>query len=316
MTATSLHGLESFDVYMAKIREIPLLSRERELDLARGYRETRDPGSAQLLVTSNLRFVVKIAREHCSEGLRMADLVQEGNLGLIQAVERFDPERGVRLITYAVTWIRARILNQILQSWSLVKIGTTSAQRRLFFSMTRTQRELEGQSDPGEPADPAKMVTMLARCFGVEPGVIEEMRQRLDVRDVSLDAPTPRGDESSIDLFASGDAQQDETLSMAQEAGIASGRVRAALGCLDERERLVVQLRVMTEPSLTLQAVGDRIGCGRERARQLEVRAMQKLRHCFENCDQNSDECAGSRLVTLNEARALAAPDEVPGQES
>jgi RNA polymerase sigma-32 factor len=296
MTTLAASVGDHFDTYLSEIRKVPLLSREREREVARSYRDTRDPSAGQLLVTSNLRFVVRIAREYCSEGRRMADLVQEGNLGLLQAVERFDPDKEVRLVSYAVTWIRSRILNHILQSWSLVKVGTTSAQRRLFFSLTRTQKDLEGRCDPGEPGDPAKMVTMLARCFGVEPSVIVEMRQRLDARDVSLDAPTPRGDESSIDSLAAGDARQDDLLSLAEETDIDCVRVRAALGCLDDRERLVIQLRVMAEPSLSLEAVGQRLGCGRERARQLEVRAKKKLRTCLEGCGVEK-ECRESRVV-------------------
>ena len=296
MTALAASVGDHFDTYLSEIRKVPLLSRERERVLARSYRDTRNQGAGQLLVTSNLRFVVRIAREYCSEGRRMADLVQEGNLGLLQAVERFDPDKEVRLVSYAVTWIRARILNHILQSWSLVKVGTTSAQRRLFFSLTRTQREMARQFDPGDPEAETAMVPMLARCFGVAPGEIDAMRQRLDARDVSLDAPTPRGDESSIDFVASGDARQDDMLSMAEETDIDCVRVRAALGCLDERERLVIELRVMTEPSLTLEAVGQRLGCGRERARQLEVRAKKKLRTCLEGCGVEK-ECRESRVV-------------------
>lgn len=316
MTAASLNVGDHFDTYLAEIRKVPLLSRERERELARSYRDTRNPSAGQLLVTSNLRFVVRIAREYCSAGQRMADLVQEGNLGLLQAVERFDPDKEVRLVSYAVTWIRARILNHILQSWSLVKVGTTSAQRRLFFSLARTQKELEGRFDPDDREVAKKIVPMLARCFGVAPAVIDAMRQRLDARDVSLDAPAPRGDESSLDFLPSGDAPQDDALSMAEESGIACQRVRAALGCLDERERLVVELRIMADVPSTLEVVGQQLGCGRERARQLEVRARTKLKHCFETFDQATGECRGSRVGVLGVSRPPATVRDETGQES
>jgi RNA polymerase sigma-32 factor len=297
MTAKVERGVEALSRYFTDIRAIPVLSAEEERELARLYRRTGNPRAAQMLVTSNLRFVVRIAREYCSEGRRLADLVQEGNLGLIQAVERFDPEREVRLVTYAAVWIRARILNHILHTWSLVKLGTTTVQRRLFFSLSRKQKELTNQSDPTDPEAAAKIVPMLARCFGVEPSAIEEMRRRIEGRDVSLDAPVSDGEQSCLDCMPSGDARQDDVLSLAQENAIDCQRVRAALGCLDERERLVVELRIMNEPALTLSAVGERLGCGRERARQLEARAKKKLRTCL---DSNGEAgCTASRVVVL-----------------
>jgi RNA polymerase sigma-32 factor len=215
----------------------------------------------------------------------------------MQAVERFDPDKDVRLVSYATTWIRSRILNHILHTWSLVKLGTTTAQRRLFFSLTRKEKEISRQLDPSDDEAATKMVPMLARCFGVEPRAIEEMRRRIDGRDVSLDAPVSTGEQSSIECVASGDPRQDDLLSLAQESAIDCQRVRAALGCLDERERLVIELRIMSEPALTLAAVGERLGCGRERARQLEARAMKKLRTCLDSSGEGG--CTASRVVVL-----------------
>jgi RNA polymerase sigma-32 factor len=297
VTARVERGVEALSRYFADIRAIPVLSAEEERELARLYRRTGNPRAAQMLITSNLRFVVRIAREYCSEGRRLADLVQEGNLGLIQAVDRFDPEREVRLVTYAAVWIRARILNHILHTWSLVKLGTTTAQRRLFFSLNRREKELTKQSDPDDPEAEAKIAPMLARCFGVEPRAIEEMRRRIEGRDVSLDAPISDGERSGVECISSGEPQQDDLLSLAQENAIDCQRVRAALGCLDERERLVVELRIMNEPALTLAAVGERLGCGRERARQLEARAMKKLRTCLQSNGEGG--CTSSRVVVL-----------------
>jgi RNA polymerase sigma-32 factor len=317
MNASLPQITEHFDTYLAELRRIPLLTRERERELAIAYRDRRDLAAGRLLVTSNLRFVVRIARQYRTRGRKLADLVQEGNLGLVQAVERFDPDQGVRLISYAVTWIRARMLNQILQSWSLVKIGTTGAQRRLFFSLARTQRELERRLDPGDPEAASKLDTLLATCLGVTPAEVESMRQRLESKDVSLDAPTPRGDDAMVDLLASREAWQDETLSLAQESGLATGRVRAALGCLDERERLVIELRVLEEPTRTLQDVGERLGCGRERARQLEQRAMKKLRACLETCGAKKGcarHCASLRVITpaAGTVPGMPAPGAAP----
>jgi len=301
MTTTAPRATDHFDRYLSELRQIPLLTRERERELALAFRDHRDLAAGRLLVTSNLRFVVRIARQYGSRGRRLSDLVQEGNLGLVQSVERFDPDRDVRLISYAGPWIRARMLNHILHTWSLVKLGTTSAQRRLFFSLTRTQKEMERRCNPDDPEAGTKIVTMVATCLGVSPGEIESMRRRLDSMDVSLDAPSPRGDDAMIDLLASGEPRQDDVLSLAQEAGITSGRVRAALGCLDERERLVIELRVLDEPSQTLLEVGERLGCGRERARQLEQRAIKKLRACLETCGLEKGcarHCSSLRAVT------------------
>ena len=298
MSARARSASEPFSAYLAEIGRIPLLSEEEELALARSYRQTRDPRTAQRLVRANLRFVVRIAREYLSGNVSLADLVQEGNVGLIQAVERFDPERDVRLVSYAATWIRARILNHILHSWSLVKVGTTAGQRRLFFSLNRTQRELTRQLEPGDAEADAKIVPMLARCLGVEPSAIEEMRRRLDDRDVSLDAPTSAGEGSALDLVESEGGRQDDLLCLAEESAFDHRRVRSALGCLDERERLVIELRVMADPPVTLQAIGDRLGCGRTQASQLEARARKKLRNCLEGC--NLEACTGSRVEVRN----------------
>ena len=297
---------EPFAFYLSEVRTIPLLSPEEELALARSYRRTRDPRIAQRLVRANLRFVIRIAREYRAEGGRMSDLVQEGNLGLVQAVERFDPERQVRLVSYAVTWIRSRILNHILHSWSLVKIGTTAGQRRLFFSLNRTQGAMARHQDPGDGDAAARMVPLLARCLGVEPSAVEEMRLRLDGRDLSLDAPVSPGGGSTLDRVASATERPDDLLALAEESSVAARRVRAALGCLDERERLVIELRVMTEDPLTLRAVGERLGCGRERARQLEVRARGKLRSCLEGCGVEG--CPASRVEARARPRRATRP--------
>jgi RNA polymerase sigma-32 factor len=304
LTALAHRAPAPLDAYLAEIARIPVLDREEEQRLATRYRHSREPWMAHALVRANLRFVVHLAREHWRSGFSMADLVQEGNLGLIEAVERFDPGRGVRLVTYASTWIRARILNHILGSWSLVRVATTAGQRRLFFSLARTRRDLERRLDPADPEAVAAVVPMLARCLGVSPAAVEEMRLRLDARDVSLDAPAPGG-LPGLEAAAAGASSQEDLLAVAEEGALDHHRVHSALACLDERERLVIELRVLGEDVETLQAVGERLGCGGERARQIEVRARGKLRRCLLEC--GGTRCEATRLAAGRTGTPAAA---------
>jgi RNA polymerase sigma-32 factor len=188
----------NFSIYLSEIGRYPLADAEQEQRLAREYRRTGNRQSAQQLVTSNLRFVVKVASEYHRYGLPPADLVQEGNLGLMKAVEKFDPGRGFRLISYAVWWIRAYIQNYILRSWSLVKLGTTQVQRRLFFSLARAKREIERLSGPDASQD---RVEMLARELRATPQEIIEMEQRMSGRDLSLDMPIDEDGPPRLDLM-------------------------------------------------------------------------------------------------------------------
>src|SRR3954467_4936297 len=192
----------SLAMYLAEINRYPLLTVDEEQRLARLYAKNGDLDAAHKLVTSNLRFVVKVAYEYRSYGIKMADLIQEGNIGLMKAVQKFDADKGIRLISYAVWWIRAFIQNYILKSWSLVKLGTTQAQRKLFFSLARTRRELEklGHND-GSGQD----VRKIARKLHVKPEEVLEMQQRMDGRDLSLDAPMGEdGGNSHVDFVESG----------------------------------------------------------------------------------------------------------------
>jgi RNA polymerase sigma-32 factor len=266
------------EVYLAEIRRVPVLSREAERDLARAYRVDRDTRAAHQLVTANLRFVVQVARRYRSYGLRLADLVQEGNLGLMRALEGYDPERGIRLISYAVWWIKAYIHNYILRSWSMVRVGTTQARRRLFFALARTERESARRGDPAAPGLDEEALAEVARKLRVTPAQVEEMGHRLSAPDVSLDAPAGEGPATRLDLIASDAPGQDELLSGAEESAFLTAQVGAALAALDERERAIIEMRVMADAPVTLQALGDSLGCTRERARQLEFRAKAKLR--------------------------------------
>jgi RNA polymerase sigma-32 factor len=269
----------SLEMYLAEINRFPLLAPEVEKQLACEFLANRDTRAAHKLVTANLRFVVKVAYEYRSYGFKMADLIQEGNIGLMKAVQKFDPDKEIRLISYAVWWIRAYIQNHILKSWSLVKIGTTQAQRKLFFSLARTRRELDRTSvEHGADSD-GRDENKIAKKLRVKPTEVREMALRLEGRDVSLDAPV--GDDGSAthgDFVASERAPQDDELSGAEERVMLSGRIGVALGQLDARERFIIERRVMSDRPMTLKELGEHFGFSRERARQLEIRAKEKLR--------------------------------------
>jgi len=267
----------SLAMYLSEINQFPLLSVEEEQRLARRYVVQGDLEAAHLLVTSNLRFVVKVAYEYRSYGIKMSDLIQEGNIGLMKAVQKFDPDKQIRLISYGVWWIRAYIQNYILKSWSLVKLGTTQAQRKLFFSLARTKRELEklGRGD-GSSED----VRKIAKKLHVKPTEVLEMQQRMDGRDLSLDAPIgDDGGNTHVDFVPSGAAGQDDDLADSEERGIVQDRVGRALGRLDLRERYIIEQRIMSEKPMTLKELGEHFGFSRERARQLEIRAKEKLKN-------------------------------------
>jgi len=267
----------SLELYLIDVNRYPLLTVEEEQELAARFCATGDTRAAHRLITSNLRFVVKVAYEYRSYGFRMADLVQEGNIGLMKAVQKFDPTRGIRLISYAVWWIRAYIQNHILKSWSLVKLGTTQAQRKLFFSLARTRRELDRAALADGVA--ASSSQQIADKLRVKVEEVLEMQLRLEGRDLSLDAPLGDDGQSSHVDFVSDDAPgQDEALSGHQEKRLLAGKIEAALARLDARERFIIESRLMSDRPLTLKDLGDHFGFSRERARQLEIRAREKLR--------------------------------------
>ena len=263
---------ESLASYLGDVRRHPLLSFEEELALARAYRDLGDTRAAHSLVAANLRFVVRLASGYRGYGLRLPDLIQEGNLGLLKAVTKFDPDQGIRLVTYAAWWIRAYIQAYILQSWSVVKMGTTQAQRRLFFALARTRREL-ARCGPDEDLD-----ERVARRLRVLPEEVREASRRMEGRDQSLDAPGPDGGATPMDRVAATDDLQDERLSKARETERIRRGVTDALARLDVRERTIVEHRFMSDDPTSLQDLGARLGFSRERARQLEIRARGKLR--------------------------------------
>jgi RNA polymerase sigma-32 factor len=278
--STSLSGASSsVAAYLSEIRRFPVLTVDEEQTLARTYRAKGDTRAAHQLVTANLRFVVKVAYEYRSYGLSVIDLIQEGNIGLMKAVQKFDPDKGIRLISYAVWWIRAYIQNHILKSFSLVKLGTTQAQRKLFFSLGRAKRELDKASAEHGRGSDGENAAKIAKELKVKPAEVEEMTQRMLGRDLSLDAPL--GDDSGrshVDFLQGNDLSQDHELSNHQEQAMMQGVVGAALAKLDERERYIIEQRVMSEKPITLKELGEHFGFSRERARQLEVRAQKKLK--------------------------------------
>jgi RNA polymerase sigma-32 factor len=278
--STSLSGASSsVAAYLSEIRRFPVLTVDEEQTLARTYRAKGDTRAAHQLVTANLRFVVKVAYEYRSYGLSVIDLIQEGNIGLMKAVQKFDPDKGIRLISYAVWWIRAYIQNHILKSFSLVKLGTTQAQRKLFFSLGRAKRELDKASAEHGRGSDGENAAKIAKELKVKPAEVEEMTQRMQGRDLSLDAPVgDDGGTSHVDFIQGNDLAQDNELSNYQERAMMQGVVGAALTKLDERERYIIEQRVMSDRPMTLKEVGEHFGFSRERARQLEVRAQKKLK--------------------------------------
>jgi RNA polymerase sigma-32 factor len=268
----------TLDQYLREINRVALLTVEEERRLAREFRDQGDKRAGHKLVEANLRFVVKVAFEYRSYGLRMADLIQEGNIGLMKAVQKFDPDKEIRLISYAVWWIRAYIQNHILKSWSLVKIGTTQAQRKLFFSLARTRHEIEratpGAGLEGEGID----VNLVAKKLRVRASDVVEMQQRMEGRDLSLDAPVADGTSTHLEFTPSDGEGQDVELARHEEEALLNGRVADAMSRLDPRERHIIEARIMKDGKETLRDLGQHFGFSRERARQLEIRALEKLR--------------------------------------
>lgn len=272
-STTALARSSELDRYMAEVNKIPLLSREEEDALARKLKFEDDLSAAHTLVVSNLRFVAKIAYQYRHYGLRLLDIIQEGNLGLMRAVKSFDPDRGYRLISYAVWWIRAEIQNFILKSWSLVKLGTGKTRRKLFFGL-RKQRLL-AEAASGNTATLQEM----AEKMGVTPDEVEEMDLRLAGRDFSLDMSlTDDGKTTMLDLMDDPQPNQEELVGAMEERRMLAGHVAQVMENLNEKERYIVDSRLLNDDPETLQSIGEKFSVSRERVRQLEKRVIDKLR--------------------------------------
>ena len=264
----------ALDLYMAQINQLPILSPEEEFELALKYREKGDIEAAHKLITSNLRFVVKVALEYKNYGLKLLDLIQEGNIGLMMAVKKFDPRRGYRFISYAVWWIRAYIQNFIIKSWSLVKIGTTQAQKKLFYKLGKVRRLLEAPQ-----GDHPQSYEEIAKDLGVKEEEIHEMEQRMSRRDLSLNLPFSEDQElTPLALLSDNSPDQEDILIRSQESQIQRNEISKALASLSERERYIITHRIMGDNPLTLREIGDTLHLSRERIRQIEKEALTKLR--------------------------------------
>ncbi|OPL15203.1 MAG: RNA polymerase subunit sigma-70 [delta proteobacterium MLS_D] len=264
---------DSLDRYMAEIQKFKILDPEEEFKLAVRFKKYGDMEAAERLVTSNLRFVVKIAHEYKTYRVRLLDLIQEGNIGLMHAVKKFDPYKGYRLISYAVWWIRAYMQNYIIRSWSLVKLGTTQAQRKLFFKLNQVKRNIEQLSAENPEFREA------AELLNVKESEVVEMDQRLSNRDLSLDATlNDDGESLFIDQLADEDADQEELLIKAEQRALVKKNIAGALAKLNERESYIIQNRIMVDEPKTLQEIGDTFNITRERARQIEKEALKKMR--------------------------------------
>jgi RNA polymerase sigma-32 factor len=262
-----------FQKYGSAIERYPVLDRERELALSTSY-HGGDKAAGDLLVCCNLRYVVKIAVGYRGYGFRLSELVAEGNVGLLQAVRRFEPERGLRFMTYASYWVRAHVLSYILKHWSLVGVGTGPMQSKLFFRLHREKAKLLARTGYNE-----NVTTRLAERFNCSEDRIRRMEQRIDGRDVSLDAKAYRdGNVTIMDTLSDASTNQEAAVSRDEVATLVRDRVTHALERLDERERVIVRQRLLGGQKETLSALGKQLGLSRERVRQLEQRVKTKLR--------------------------------------
>ncbi len=263
---------DGLKIYLSQIEHYPVLSRKDETELAVRYRDKNDARAGQILITSNLRFVIKVALGYRNYGVRLMDLIQEGNIGLMKAVERYDPDKGYRLISYAIWWIRAYIQNYIIRSWSLVKIGTTQAQRKLFYRISDLPEALDAD-------DRQENVAKLALKINVTENEVIDMAARLKAHDLSLDDLIgDRSRDSFADTLKDNAPDQEEILSELEELEDLKQWADQALESLNPREKYIVEKRILSEDPVTLKELGKHFGITRERARQIERSALEKLK--------------------------------------
>ena len=272
-----LGPLGSLDAYMAGVHQIPVLTLEQEQSLAQRFRDENDLDAAKQLVLSHLRFVVHVARGYNGYGLQLADLIQEGNIGLMKAVKRFNPDVGVRLVSFAVHWIRAEMHEFILRNWRIVKVATTKAQRKLFFNLRKSKKRLGWMN--------AKEVQAVAKDLGVTAADVMEMESRLSGRDMAFDAPTDADNDdrpSPGAYLVDHAADPYQTLESASQESSNLNVLKQGLARLDARSRDIIQRRwLRDENKATLQELADEYGVSAERIRQVEVNAMKKMRTLF-----------------------------------
>ncbi|MEZ5743376.1 MAG: RNA polymerase sigma factor RpoH [Sphingomonadaceae bacterium] len=279
----ALGGEQSLNRYLSEIKKFPVLSAEQEYMLAKRYAEHEDPEAAAQLVTSHLRLVAKIAMGYRGYGLPVSDLISEGNVGLMQGVKKFDAERGFRLATYAMWWIKASIQEYILRSWSLVKMGTTAAQKKLFFNLRRMKKELDAYEDTDLHPDD---VTTIATELGVnEVEVVNMNRRMLMGGDSSLNVSLREEDDGGqwLDILEDDGPLQDELVAEAEEKEVRHELLVEAMDSLNERERDILTERRLTEDPKTLEELSQVYKVSRERVRQIEVRAFEKLQKAIKS---------------------------------
>ena len=291
LSVPALGGEQSLNRYLAEIKKFPVLTAEQEYMLAKRYAEHEDPEAAAQLVTSHLRLVAKIAMGYRGYGLPVSDLISEGNVGLMQGVKKFEPDRGFRLATYAMWWIKASIQEFILRSWSLVKMGTTAAQKKLFFNLRRMKKQLEAYEDTDLHPDD---VTKIATDLGVpEQEVINMNRRMMMGGDGSLNVSMRNGEEGSgewQDWLADEGPLQDELVADAEEAEVRHDMLVEAMDSLNDREKHILTERRLTDNPQTLEELSQVYDVSRERIRQIEVRAFEKLQKAMQRI-------AGERLL-------------------
>jgi RNA polymerase sigma-32 factor len=269
--------------YMAEVSRYPLIRQEEEVRLAKKYLEEADLRAAYTLVLANLRLVVKIAYEFRRSFSNLMDLIQEGNIGLMRAVEKFDPYRGVKLSSYAAWWIRAYIIRYILNNWSLVKVGTTQNQRRLFFNLKKAKRELEAQGFRPEPK-------LIAARLNVREDEVVEMEKRLAGSDISLDAPLDEdSDASRMDFVADTGDDVSERLADREFRALVRSKFLEFRAGLDEREQAIFDRRLLAEDPVTLRELGETFGVSRERVRQLETDVKRRLKEFLKSSQEVGD---------------------------
>lgn len=274
---SSLKKNDPLQSYLEEIRKYPLLSREEELELASHYYETKDKEAAQKLVTSNLRFVVKIAAEYSKFGSKLIDLIQEGNVGLMHAVREFNPHKDVKLITYAVWWIRGHIQEYLMKQHSMVKIGTTNNQKKLYYKLNKEKEQLirEGL----EPT-----VKLLSSRLGVEERDVKLMQTRLGAKDISLDQPIGNSDDNSslMDIQQSSAHKAiEENINLKENLELLGEALEKIKGTLTKREKVLLKERLLSDDPKTLNELGEEVGVSREAIRQSEERLMKKIKAAF-----------------------------------
>jgi RNA polymerase sigma-32 factor len=291
-----LSGESGLARYLNEIRRFPMLEPQQEYMLAKRWREHADPEAAHQLVTSHLRLVAKIAMGYRGYGLPISEVVSEGNVGLMQAVKRFEPDKGFRLATYAMWWIKASIQEYILRSWSLVKMGTTASQKKLFFNLRKMKSQISALDEGDMRPD---QVAQIAHKLGVTEQDVVDMNRRMS-GDASLNAPLrEEGEGEWQDWLVDQASSQEATLVEREETDNRLGALRVALGVLNDRERRIFEARRLTDDPVTLEALSDEFDISRERVRQIEVRAFEKVQSAVK---------AGMARLEAASAQAAASP--------